>query len=70
MAPEQGRPRGPAGVWSCDLRACPVGRLTLALRYRPGCALPGLLCPLCRRPLRLRFWLGPVRQVCHLPSAP
>ena len=62
-APEQGWPRGPTAVWSCDRRACPVGRLTLALRYRPGCALPGLHCPLCRQPLRLRFWLRPVALI-------
>jgi hypothetical protein len=69
-APEPALPRGPAGVWSCGHPACPVGLLALALRFRPGCALPELACPLCRRPLRLRFWLRPAGQVCNLPRAP
>jgi hypothetical protein len=68
-APKQAFPRGPVGVWSCGRRACPVGVVTLALRFRPGCALPGLVCPLCRRPLRLRCWLRPVGQVVNLPPS-
>jgi hypothetical protein len=65
-APAQLLPRGPAGVWSCGYPGCPVGLLTLALRFRPGCALPALACPLCRRPLRLRFWLRPAGQILNM----
>ena len=68
-AVEQAVPRGPAGVWSCGHPACPVGRVTLALRFRPGCALPELACPLCRRPLRLRFWLRRVGRVPNVVKA-
>jgi hypothetical protein len=63
-AVEQALPRGLAGVWSCGHPTCPVGAVTLALRFRPGCALPGLVCP-----LAFSAALQSVAQAEHLVEA-